>query len=51
MDHQTLGNKRGYALLLTIAVAALVAPLGLFALMQSRVDLLLARPLKREDVI
>jgi hypothetical protein len=36
-------EEDGYALLLTLVITALVAPLGAFALMQARVDLLLAR--------
>jgi hypothetical protein len=36
-------KENGHALLLTLAITALVAPLGAFALMQARVDLLLAR--------
>jgi hypothetical protein len=36
-------DEHGQALLLTLIITALVAPLGVFALMQARVDLLLAR--------
>jgi hypothetical protein len=43
MTPQRPPDERGYALLLTLAITALVAPLGVFALMQARVDLILAR--------
>jgi hypothetical protein len=43
MTPQRRINEQGQALLLTLIITALVAPLGVFALMQARVDLLLAR--------
>lgn len=43
MTSRKHNEQRGYALLLVLAVTALIAPLGLFALLQARVDLLLAR--------
>ena len=40
--NETAGEQ-GYALLLTLVMSALLLPLGTFALMQARVDLLIAR--------
>ena len=43
MQTRKRNNEAGYALLLTLMISALVLPLGAFALMQARIDLLTAQ--------